>query len=116
MQKILSLILLVILFSACQTSPGNSNKQTAKNSDTIIVAPENLSELKFDVRGMSCTNCENTVSKSVKELPGIVEIKASFTDSFALVKFDKSKTNAEAIKEAIESKGYEVKGFTEVKD
>jgi copper chaperone CopZ len=65
---------------------------------------------------MSCTNCENTICKSVKELPGIADIKASYLDSFAIVKFDKTKTNTLAIKEAIESKGYEVKGFAESKD
>ena len=116
MQKLFVFILLVILYSGCHTSTNNTAKIAAKGSDTLIVAPENLSELKFDVRGMSCTNCENTVSKSVKELPGIADIKASYTDSFALVKFDKTRTNAEAIKKAIESKGYEVKGFTQVKD
>jgi mercuric ion transport protein len=115
MQKIISFLLLVILFSACQNrQPSNTGSST--NSESIKFSPENLTEIRFDVRGMSCTNCENTICKSVKELPGIAEIKASYLDSFALVKFDKTKTNTQLIKQAIESKGYEVKGFTELKN
>jgi copper chaperone CopZ len=115
MQKIIAILLLVILCASCQTRQ-QSKGVTVSNTETIKIAPENLAEIKFDVRGMSCTNCENTVSKSVKELPGIAEVKASYLDSFALVKFDKTKTNTQSIKQAIESKGYEVKGFTESKD
>ena len=112
MKKSINLLLLVFLLVTCQTrQPVGSS-----TSEAVKIAPENLSEVKFDVRGMSCTNCENTITKSVKELPGIAEIKASYTDSFALVKFDKTKTNPEEIKKAIESKGYEVKGFKATKD
>jgi copper chaperone CopZ len=116
MQKYYAAILLLVLCVSCQNSQTASTNIKAPSSEAVNVAPENLSELKFDVRGMSCTDCENTISKSVKELPGIAEIKASYTDSFALVKFDKTKTNAEEIKKAIESKGYEVKGFTAMKN
>jgi len=112
MKKLIHLLPLVFLFVTCQTrQPG-----TSSSSEAVKIAPENITELKFDVRGMSCTNCENTICKSVKELPGIAEIKASYLDSFALVKFDTTKTNAQSIKQAIESKGYEVKGFAESKD
>ena len=116
MKKLLLCLVFVSLIISCQTNKTAAVKTITAGSEGVSVAPENLSELKFDVRGMSCTNCENTISKSVKELPGIAEIKASYTDSFALVKFDKTKTNAEEIKKAIESKGYEVKGFTQVKN
>ena len=115
MKRTIMLCLLFLMVFSCQTRQ-QTPKTSSVKTENITVAPENLSELKFDVRGMSCTNCENTISKSVKELPGIAEIKASYTDSFALVKFDKTKTNAEEIKKAIESKGYEVKGFKETKD
>jgi copper chaperone CopZ len=112
MQKTYSFLLIVIIFSACQTSHPSNTVSTG----SIKIAPENLTEIRFEVSGMTCTDCENTISKSVKELPGIAEIKASYLDSFALVKFDKTKTTSEAIKQAIESKGYEVKGFAESKD
>jgi mercuric ion transport protein len=115
MQKIVAFLMMVLLVSACQ-SKHSSTASSSSNSESIKFSADNLTELRFDVRGMSCTNCENTVCKSVKELPGIAEIKASYLDSFALVKFDKTKTNAESIKQAIESKGYEVKGFAESKD
>jgi len=115
MWKITSFLLLIILFTGCQSRHASTNGPSS-NSEAIKFSPENLTEIRFEVRGMSCTDCENTICKSVKELPGIAEIRASYRDSFALVKFDKTKTNTQLIKQAIESKGYEVKGFTESKD
>jgi copper chaperone CopZ len=115
MQKIICFLVVISLFVACQNRHTSVNG-SATNSETVKISPENLSEIKFEVSGMSCTDCENTICKSVKELPGIAEIKASYRDSFAIVKFDKTKTNVQLIKQTIESKGYSVKGFAESKD
>lgn len=115
MKKLIVFLIVGLLFTACNS--GKTGQPAAGSTDQKVAIPAaNLVSLKFDVRGMTCTDCENTVTKGVNALEGIAEVKASFVDSFALVKFDKTKTNAEAIRKAIENKGYEVKGFTEVKD
>lgn len=114
MRKLILLVLPAVLFFACQS--GKMKQGTANTpAPSAVVAPENLMALKFDVRGMTCTDCENTINGSIKELPGIADVSSSHTDSFTLVKFDKTKTSADAIKQAIERKGYTVKGFNEVK-
>jgi copper chaperone CopZ len=111
MKTYLPLLLMLFLISSCQGK--HASPSSSDSTQAVIIAPENLMALKFEVSGMSCTGCENTINASVKTLPGIGEVTSSHTDSFTLVKFDKTLTTAEAIKDAIEAKGYTVKGFYE---
>ena len=90
--------------------------KTEKQPDTSIesgqpvieIAPENLVTVEFQVGGMTCTDCENAISKSIHKLDGIQDVNASHTDAKALVSFDRTRTDQEKIKEAITAAGYEV--------
>lgn len=97
-------IIAVLLFAV---SCGQS-KQTKE--EPAAVATENIVEVKLQVEGMHCTDCENSVAKGVNELAGIESVKASFSDSIAIVRYDKTKTTEAEIAEKIEKRGYQVKG------
>ena len=56
--------------------------------------------------GMTCGGCERTVKNAVGELPGVQEVTASHTDSVAVVIFDKTQAGFDAMKSAINDKGY----------
>ena len=107
MKNILPFFLVLVMAFACSGQPGE--KQTAVQP--AEVSKENSLTLEFQVHGMTCTGCENTVTKSIQALPGIAEVKASWQDSLTTVTFDKTLTKPEDLKAAIESKGYEVKGW-----
>jgi len=95
-----ALSIFVLLFSlACNQTKTTETNTTTNESEVATVT--------YKVEGMTCEGCENTVCKSVETIEGIKEIKASHTEGTATVVFDKSKTNAEAIKAAITEK-YEV--------
>ncbi len=111
MKNILFLMFLTALMSGCMNNSTHTEKEQATEAAPEPVSDENLLSIRFDVNGMTCNSCEQTISKGVKALPGIVEVKASYQDSTALVKFDKSKTSIADITSAIESKGYEVEGY-----
>jgi copper chaperone CopZ len=49
----------------------------------------------------------------VNELDGIVSIKTSYEKGNSLIEFDKTRTNQEEIKEAVESTGYKATKLTE---
>lgn len=81
------------------------------NKEVIVVSESNLELAYFDISGMTCTSCEEHVKHAVNELPGIVEVSADYEAGKATVKFDKTQTNPEAIKAAIDATGYKVTRF-----
>ena len=83
------------------------------NISAADVAPENIVSVEFAVNGMTCGGCEKHVSDAVYNVPGVIDVAASFENENTIVKFDKSKTNAEDIEKAIASTGYTVEGVKE---
>jgi copper chaperone CopZ len=116
MKKLLLMSLLAILVLGCTGNKGKAEKGSEDATEELVIAPENLLKVKFEVGGMTCTGCENTVIKSISELEGIADVTASFVDSIAVVSFDKTKANTDQMKEAIASKGYEVFGHEIIPD
>ncbi len=67
------------------------------------------SELKsFNVEGMSCMHCVNSVKKSVGSLPGISKVDVDLSNKKVTVEYDQTKVKPDAIKESIEDAGYDV--------
>ncbi|MGE3680194.1 MAG: heavy-metal-associated domain-containing protein [Bdellovibrionales bacterium] len=60
----------------------------------------------FDVQGMTCATCGITVKSAVKKLKGVEEVKASVEKKKAIVQYDKTLTNPDEIKKAIDEVGY----------
>jgi copper ion binding protein len=60
--------------------------------------------LLFDVKGMTCDNCVQHVTKAVRDVPGVSDVKVELASNSARVEgdFDEKK-----IVEAIEEEGYE---------
>lgn len=67
--------------------------------------------VKLNVDGMSCSKCEMTVSRTLKELPGILDASASSGKGTVEIILDRSNgfSRIEAVK-AIRNLGYDVKG------
>ncbi len=76
--------------------------------EVVIVRESNIQTVDFNVRGMTCASCEEHVKHAVNELDGIVNVKASYEEADAEVKFDNTKTSREAIEKAINATGYKV--------
>jgi copper chaperone CopZ len=98
------MLLLAISCTGHKTGTGNSADSVA--ADTVKAL-----SLEFQVHGMSCTGCENTINEAVKALPGVASVKSSWQDSVTTVTFDKQLTKPDDVKAAIEAKGYEVKSW-----
>lgn len=103
--------MLTAILSACINNQGNTDKKQTEKETVEKVPDENLLSIRFDVTGMKDSSSEQTIAKGINELPGIIDVKASYQDSTALVKFDKSKTSISDITAAIENDGYHVDGY-----
>ena len=60
--------------------------------------------LMFDVKGMTCDNCVQHVTKAVREVAGVREVKVDLASNSARVEGDFEEAR---IIEAIEEEGYD---------
>ena len=100
--KKLFFLLIVFAFVSCQSGTKKAETETATSETTEVVAAT------INIRGMHCDNCVASVEKGINGLEGIEALAVSLNDSNAVVEFDASKTDLNAIKKAIEKRGYTI--------
>lgn len=61
---------------------------------------------RFSITGMSCSACSAAVERSVKKLEGVKTVEVSLLTNSMTAEFDDTKTNEQAIINAIKSAGY----------
>lgn len=89
--------------------------------DPVLVQPEQMiktlvdvgygaavAEADLPVAGMTCTNCANTIARSLRRLDGMLEADASYASERAHVRFLPSMLEITDIKRAIRDAGYRV--------
>ena len=95
------LLLGLLLICACKSNSGT-------DSVKADLAPTHLVKIQLKVGGMTCTGCENTISKAVASLNGVEKCSASHTDSLAIVTYDSSLVSIQSISQKISEVGYSV--------
>lgn len=111
MKKIfLTVIVLSLVLSACKSKTDSKKEGDPARSTVVNTNPDATVIVDVSINGMTCTGCENTIKSSIAELPGVVEVNASFTDGKAVVKLDTTLTKMVKITEVVNSRGYTVTG------
>uniref|UniRef100_UPI004047D8B2 mercuric transport protein MerTP n=1 Tax=Mariniflexile sp. TaxID=1979402 RepID=UPI004047D8B2 len=82
------------------------------NNEMVSVDNSNIQTIKFNIKGMVCGSCEESINHSVTKIDGVVQVNTSHSEGSSIIEFDTTKTNSNAIKEAIKSKGYIIKSST----
>ena len=67
-----------------------------------------MANIEFKVNGMMCEGCENRVKNVIKEIEGVIDVKADHKVGIVEINTEKE-IDESIIKEAIEDIGYEVK-------
>lgn len=65
-------------------------------------------EKTFEVKGMTCVICKNTVETGIKKLNGVSDCKVNLLENEATISFDSSIINEESIAKAVKDLGYEL--------
>jgi mercuric ion transport protein len=88
---------------------------SSPRTELFEVKTDNIQRVEFKVKGMTCTGCEGHVKLEVEKLEGIIEVLVSYDKGNTVVKFDKTKTSIKIIEKAINSTGYEVTSYKNLK-
>lgn len=110
MKQFIIILIAGLALNACQGSADTRSETAGDEKPVVQVAPENLASISFDVEGMTCTGCENSVKSSLENIPGVVEASASHETGITTVKYDKTLVSASDMEEGIQSRGYKVRG------
>ena len=60
------------------------------------------------VTGMTCGGCISTVTKALKAVEGVNDVKVSLADGEATVQYDEGRSSPQQLKAAVEAAGYGV--------
>lgn len=60
----------------------------------------------LSVPGMTCAACPITVKKALTKVEGVEKVEVTFEKKQAVVTYDDTKTNAQALTKATENAGY----------
>ena len=60
----------------------------------------------FRVTDMHCTNCAMRIEELEDDLPGVMQVSASYQKMQVTVEYDESKVSEGQILEAVKEKGY----------
>lgn len=69
---------------------------------------ENMKEIKIQVKGMSCSGCEQRIQKVLARIDGVLRSAANHQVEEVRVVFDPNRTSEQALRSSIEQAGYEV--------
>ena len=106
---LLSALLFSFPYYAAVLYPEKPNMATTTGENTV--------EVKMTVEGMTCDACQNHVNHALLEFPGVVEARSSYSEGWAIVKFDGSQTTGNELAQHLEkATGYSVSDAQEVED
>ena len=100
----------MLLLASCTSK--NPAKKTVSHSDEtkMEMANENLSNISFQVDGMTCeVGCAARIEKKVAAMEGVAMSKVDFEAKTAYISFDPATTSFDNVKATIESLGDDYK-------
>ncbi len=66
-----------------------------------------MAQQQFKIKGMHCKSCADKIEEGIKKLTGISEVKVSFPEEQAFIRFNPDQINLNRVKEVIKETGYE---------
>lgn len=108
--KFLLIPILLIAF-ACQNTPKETTEQAEETTETAEeVISANTQKVEINIKGMTCTGCENAIQNAINEFEGVYSSKADFEKGIAVLEFDSTKVDISKVELAINDIGYEATG------
>ncbi|MCZ6593820.1 MAG: heavy-metal-associated domain-containing protein [Bacteroidetes bacterium] len=90
-------------------SNAQSNKTESKQEVVSNTNQQGLTTIQFKITGITCAGCSSTIYSALEKVEGVIEHSVEYPGDIAIIQFDSSITSVEALKNAIEKKGYKAK-------
>ena len=116
--KLKLLIIPILLFVfACQ----NTSKEQAEETNEPTESKEqpavaHAAKVQINIKGMTCTGCENAIKKTINEFDGVYTSESDFEKGTAIVKFDSTEVDISKVEQAINELGYEATGHKRLEE
>jgi len=96
MKKLLSFIVLIVLFVSC-----NETNKTTKNNNTTVnnkQLTESLKSIEVEIEGMTCEiGCARTIQSKLSKVKGVIYSKVDFETKKGVFTFDSNIITKEAL-------------------
>ena len=69
---------------------------------------ENIKVITLQIKGMTCSNCENHMEEDLLKKEGVIHVSASYNKEMAKITYDMSRISVKDIIASIEESGYQV--------
>ncbi len=102
------LFLLLITAVACQSPQKKGTQSQDPETQQAAFVAEDAIVFELAVDGMTCSGCEQAITKSVESLDGVQWVKASHTDAKVMVALSKSNADTALVRQKITDTGYQV--------
>ncbi|WP_373753125.1 heavy-metal-associated domain-containing protein [Neisseria weixii] len=66
-----------------------------------------MESITLNVEGMTCSGCVKSVTRILENTDGVAKAEVSLENKSAVIEFDATKTNVDALIEAIEDGGFD---------
>ena len=67
-----------------------------------------METIQFNIRGMTCNGCVNSVKNVLQKTPGVTGVEVSLEQNRATVIYDPAQAKPAQLKAAVEDAGYDV--------
>lgn len=69
-----------------------------------------MQHITLMIAGMTCGGCVNSVTRVLKELPGVSQVEVTLLPSQAKIGFDESMTNVNMLSQVVQEAGFTITG------
>lgn len=92
----------------CNSDEPNWSELKDAVSEAGFSIPSNIVKMSFDVNGMHCAGCVNSVKKAIDSVEGVIESDVNLATEKAVISFDKHLTGPDEIAAFVQNTGFEL--------
>lgn len=89
------------------------NSEAQKDPDKKLPIGNSNKRVSISISGMHCASCAGIIERSVRKVPGVLEVNVNFAAEKATVVYDESQADFDFILQAVRKAGYEATAINE---
>jgi len=100
--------IVTILAAVLLSFPSYSHLFYPEVKTSSVSEESSITQLNLEIKGMTCTGCEEHIKHAASGVDGVTYVGASFEEGKATIQFDKKITTEQAVVDAVNATGYNI--------